>query len=113
MIVVNLGNPDHAEMIAAAQAEGRFVYIGRAAPRRRLRASKWHNPFRIGPGGDRGDVLAKFEAYVCTRPDLLEDLHEFCGKVLGCWCAPKPCHGDVLARLATTYQRAPARAPCW
>ena len=22
------------------------------------------------------------------------------GKVLGCWCKPGPCHGDVLARIA-------------
>ncbi|NNC79062.1 MAG: DUF4326 domain-containing protein [Acidimicrobiales bacterium] len=22
---------------------------------------------------------------------------------LGCWCAQKPCHGDVLAELAENY----------
>jgi hypothetical protein len=27
-------------------------------------------------------------------------LHELRGKDLVCWCAPKPCHGDVLLRLA-------------
>jgi len=25
---------------------------------------------------------------------------ELKGKVLGCWCHPKECHGDVLARIA-------------
>jgi len=27
-------------------------------------------------------------------------LHELEGKTLGCWCPPRACHGDVLARLA-------------
>ena len=35
-----------------------------------------------------------------TRPDLLARLGELRGKRLACWCAPKSCHGDVLAELA-------------
>jgi hypothetical protein len=31
---------------------------------------------------------------------LLHDLHELKGKILGCWCSPKSCHGDVLSELA-------------
>jgi hypothetical protein len=27
-------------------------------------------------------------------------LHELAGRDLVCWCAPLPCHGDVLLRLA-------------
>lgn len=34
-------------------------------------------------------------------PELLEDLPELMGKTLFYWCKPKPCHGDVLAVLAT------------
>jgi len=30
--------------------------------------------------------------------------------VLGCWCAPLPCHGNVLARLVNTAG-APQRVP--
>jgi hypothetical protein len=30
---------------------------------------------------------------------LLSDLKELKGKVLGCWCHPKGCHGHVLAKL--------------
>ena len=29
-------------------------------------------------------------------------LPELRGKILGCWCAPKVCHGDVLVELAAT-----------
>lgn len=67
------------------------VYIGRG--------SKWGNPFRIGPDGSREQVIRKYEAWLMTQSDLLEALPELEGKVLACWCAPKPCHGDVLARL--------------
>jgi hypothetical protein len=31
---------------------------------------------------------------------LFAALDELRGLVLGCWCAPRACHGDVLARLA-------------
>lgn len=77
------------------------VYIGRAVPRRRLAASKWANPYKIGPDGTRDEVVAKFKAYLMTRPDLLSALPELRGKRLGCWCKPDhACHGDVLAEMA-------------
>lgn len=68
------------------------VYIGRP--------SKWGNPFVLGKDGTRDVVIAKYEAWFKTQPRLIASLHELEGKVLGCWCAPKACHGDVLARLA-------------
>ena len=68
------------------------VYIGRP--------SKWGNPFKLYPGDDRAEVLARYEAWLRQQPHLMASLHELRGKVLGCWCAPKLCHGDVLAKLA-------------
>jgi hypothetical protein len=48
-------------------------------------------------------VLEKFEAWI-RAPERAELRAEVPapqrGKVLGCWCAPKACHGDVLARIA-------------
>jgi len=67
------------------------VYIGRP--------SKWGNPFKIGRDGNREEVIKKYREYILNRPDLLESLHELRGKVLACWCAPQPCHGDVLLEL--------------
>lgn len=67
------------------------IYIGRP--------SKWGNPFAIGVDGNRAEVIRKYEEWIRTRPHLMADLHELRGKVLGCWCAPKPCHGDVLIKL--------------
>lgn len=68
------------------------VYIGRP--------SKWGNPFEIGRDGTREEVVAKYESWLLTQPSLLASLSELCGEDLGCWCSPKPCHGDVLVRLA-------------
>jgi hypothetical protein len=67
------------------------VYIGRP--------SKWGNPFVIGKHGTRAEVIAKYEAWLRKTPDLLAALPDLHGKVLGCWCAPLPCHGDVLLKL--------------
>jgi Domain of unknown function (DUF4326) len=88
------------------------VYIGRANPRHRLARSKWHNPFRIGVDGSRAEVMDRYLQYLRERPDLLAQLGELRGKVLGCWCAPpggvaaddpEPiCHGQILAGLAET-----------
>lgn len=68
------------------------VYIGRP--------SKWGNPFQIGRDGDRDEVIAKYTDYIVNREDLLAEVHLLSWKVLGCWCRPRACHGDVLATLA-------------
>jgi hypothetical protein len=77
------------------------VYIGRPG--------KWGNPFEIGADGNREEVIEKYRRYLLHNeklgkdiPDnteLLKALPELRGKVLGCWCRPKACHGDVLIEL--------------
>lgn len=71
------------------------IYIGRP--------SKWGNPFEIGKDGTRSEVIAKYEDYVLNNKELMDSLHELEGKILGCWCHPKPCHGDVLVKLVRLY----------
>jgi hypothetical protein len=71
------------------------VYIGRP--------SKWGNPFVIGPDGTRGEVIQKYEEYLRKSPELLSALPELKDKILGCWCAPKPCHGEVLVKLVSEF----------
>lgn len=79
---------------------GYDVYIGRANPRRGLAKSKWANPFKINDERDRDWVIRAYHVWLLNHPELYADLHELRGKRLGCFCAPKPCHGDVLADLA-------------
>lgn len=77
------------------------VYIGRRNPRVRAEDTTWGNPFVIPRDGDRGTVLEKYTAWIAKQKGLLERARrELKGKVLGCWCAPLACHGDVLARIA-------------
>ena len=86
---------------AGVMANTRVVHMYRSEYDVRIdRRTKWGNPFKIGVDGTREEVIAKYEAWIKTQPALLAALPELRGKVLGCWCAPKPCHGDVLARLA-------------
>lgn len=67
------------------------------------RPLKWGNPFRIGTDGNRAEVIKKFKEWILTQPQLLADLDELDGKILGCWCKDpknsKACHGDVLIDL--------------
>lgn len=73
------------------------VYIGRTFGR--LKDEGWGNPFVIGVDGDRESVVRKYESYLLGQPQLLARLPELKGKILGCWCAPLTCHGDVLIEL--------------
>lgn len=71
------------------------VYVGRP--------SNFGNPFQIGRHGSRENVIRKYRAWI-ERDDmaLYRDYirQELRGKRLGCYCAPLPCHGDILAEIA-------------
>ena len=60
------------------------VYVGRGSP--------WGNPFQIGRDGDRATVIERFRCEVL--PTL--DVSALRGKALVCYCAPLPCHADLL-----------------
>jgi Domain of unknown function (DUF4326) len=72
--------------------ERHHVYIGRP--------SKWGNPFVVGSHGERGECIALYEGRLRENAALMAALDELRGLVLGCWCAPRACHGDVLVALA-------------
>ena len=67
------------------------MYIGRG--------SQWGNPFILGEHGNREEVIQQYEAWIKTQPHMMGALYQLKDKVLGCWCAPKACHGDVLIKL--------------
>jgi Domain of unknown function (DUF4326) len=78
--------------VVHCKGERHHVYIGRP--------SKWGNPFVVGEHGTREQVIESYEHWLRANAQLMAVLPELRGKVLGCWCAPRTCHGDVLARLA-------------
>lgn len=74
------------------------IYIGRP--------SKWGNPFSYKENTiakfkvkTLDDCLKKYREWVLKQPKLLRDLLELDGKVLGCWCTTKQCHGYILKEL--------------
>lgn len=81
------------------------LYIGRAVPDAGLEASKWGNPFVMADDSDeeRDRAIAEFRSWIVDQPELMSSIGELRGLRLGCWCSPKPCHGDVLAELAEQY----------
>lgn len=93
-----------APRVVHCKRERYDVYIGRP--------SKWGNPFVIakgdGPASDgqtvvltREEAVARYREYIESKPFLMaEAQRELRGKILGCWCAPKACHGDILLRIA-------------
>lgn len=70
------------------------VYVGRGSP--------YGNPFPLSASQDRQQAIAAFREWVAKQPELLRLIRrELPGKTLGCFCAPQPCHGDVLAKIAS------------
>lgn len=69
------------------------VYVGRP--------SKWGDPFVITARTSREQALAKYLDYAHAQlrndPTWVDELR---GKDLVCWCAPLPCHADILLVLA-------------
>lgn len=75
------------------------VYIGRANKYLNLPASKWGNPFVLKSEQGRQAVLEAYRKHILASPALLAALPELKGKILGCYCSPKKCHGEVLKDL--------------
>lgn len=86
------------------EQDPRHVYIGRCHPMFwRGNQSVFANPYRIGRDGTREEVIQKYRTYMehCLETGKVtrQDLEALQGKILGCWCKPRPCHGDVILEL--------------
>jgi hypothetical protein len=76
------------------------IYIGRG--------SKWGNPYSHMQNTTaawvvetREDAIRLYEEWLRTQPELVEAAKkELKGKILGCFCKPLACHGDVLLKIA-------------
>ncbi|WNL62954.1 hypothetical protein [Citrobacter phage Ci1] len=70
------------------------VYIGRP--------SKWGNPFTVKEHG-HGVAIELHKEWIKeqirTGKLTKADFEELRGKRLGCFCKPRACHGDVLAKI--------------
>jgi len=77
-----------------------YVYVGRFNVTYKLPQSPWANPFHMGGKMQREQVIELYRRYITDRIEAGElDLEELRGKTLCCWCAPLPCHADVILEL--------------
>lgn len=90
--------------VVDCRVSGYDIYIGRGLDPLSGEPGRWGNPFRIGTDGSREEVIEKYRRHLWAeiqagRVDVaaLAALH---AKTLGCWCAPRPCHGEVLQAAA-------------
>jgi len=79
------------------------VYIGRKPGQ----PHHYGNPFVVGDDGDRDEVTDMFEAWLIggypdvepeRRSWVLNNMHRLKDKILGCYCKPAKCHGDVYVK---------------
>lgn len=91
--------PLHMTKVVHCKKEPYDIYIGRPGP--------WGNPFSHQEGtlaqfkvNTRTEAVEAYRAWLLGNPDLVAKAKELRGKVLGCWCKPLSCHGDVLAEIA-------------
>jgi hypothetical protein len=74
------------------------------------RNSKWGNPYSHEPKSyakyivaTRQEAVELHSYWILGQPHLIADLGELKGKVLGCFCLPKACHGEFLSILADNF----------
>lgn len=68
----------------------------------------WGNPWSHKAGtkaafkvATKAQALSEHRKWVLSDPELIELIKkELKGKILGCWCKPGTCHGDILAKVA-------------
>ena len=85
--VVNIRHTDKYDQYIGRAGHGHDGYFG--------------NPFILSPTEPKGATLERYREYFYDRlnndPEFKQRVHSLKGKVLGCFCKPLPCHGDVIA----------------
>ncbi len=93
--------------------QGPSVYIGRRY--QGLQASPLANRFRLFDESQRQEVIEHYRAWLMnelrTQPGgkAAQEIERLAAMLragdevtLACWCAPKACHGDVVAEVVRT-----------
>ena len=76
-----------------------------------MRGSPLGNPFKLERERDRPAVLAQYRSWlwdeIAKYDDVYFEVHRLAlmedGR-LWCWCAPKPCHADVISRCVDWFR---------
>ena len=99
--------PNFMTKVVNIYKETSDVYIGRAG---KGKDGYFGNPFRVGATcqacgeyhADGESTLACFKMYFEYRlehdAEYRQRVMDLRGKILGCFCKPRDCHGDVMAK---------------
>ena len=88
--LVNLSEVDISDWIK----DPKNYYIGR--DHGSVEGSMFQNPFSLNDF-DRKTAIGKYRSHIMSSPNLLQKVHsELDDKILGCFCLPEECHGQVL-----------------
>lgn len=75
------------------------------------RRTPYGNPFTMKNKSDeeRTRVIEEFEKWFLDKMErgdnlMYKVLANLSGKTLGCWCKPKPCHGDIIVEWLNNYK---------
>lgn len=78
------------------------IYIGRAG---KGQSGYFGNPYRVDQDGTREEVIALFKEHfewrIAHDSTYHQRVHSLQGKVLGCFCKPDSCHGDIYVEHLT------------
>ncbi len=83
-----------------------IVYCGRASGG--WKESILANRFIVGKDGTREEVIEKFRQWLWHAINHDDVIAQFLWEIpedatLGCWCSPRACHCEVIAKAATWY----------
>ena len=107
-----LASEDDPVTVVHCMRDDYDVYIGSGKDPNTLEWGEWGNPYSHRDSGSATVTRANSveEAIERYKADLwrrlrdgrlsVEKLAALKGKTLGCWCAPGPCHGEVLVAAA-------------
>lgn len=105
-VVANMHRNRDQALIAWAKETRRFLRVDGT--------TEWRNPFLAPDDGAPDEVVGKFATlYLPHKTALLAQINSGAlrGKVLGCWCHPRLCHGHILAERANDLAAEDTRLP--
>ncbi len=89
-----------------------MIYIGRYNKYANLNKSILANPFKITDTLTREESIAKYKNWLLRNIEAKTAVYDYLKKIqkasqsrdilLGCWCKPEACHGDVIKEILET-----------
>lgn len=91
-------------LVVHCKQETYEVYIGRGVCPLTGEEGKWGNPIILQSEWERVEVLGRYRRWLYEEIQAsrisIQELAWLKGKVLGCWCAPRLCHGHILVAVS-------------